>query len=104
MVVILLIYIQDGRISKPQSWPYLFFVIIIPPVSWRFLRTPLEFIVGVSLLAACAVHSAGGAYNLLTMIYTWPWLIGAVLLIPAGIAEHRRFLDLSQQLNSASEV
>lgn len=92
-----IVFISDGRITEPDWWPYLFFVALLPFVTWRFLRTPLEFVVGVGLLAACAVHSTGGAYNL-RQIFTWPWFIGAIALIPLGIGEHRRFLALSQQL------
>ncbi len=94
---IFIVFIANGRITEAAFWPYLFFVALLPLVTWRFLRTPLEFIVGVSLLAACAVHSMGGAYHL-REIYTWPWLIGSLALIPLGISEHRRFLEISQQL------
>ncbi len=91
------VFISDGRITEPDWWPYLFFVALLPFVTWRFLRTPLEFVVGVGLLAACAVHSTGGAYAL-SQVFTWSWFVGALALIPLGISEHRRFLALSQQL------
>lgn len=97
----------NGDINEPEMWVYLAFVILLPFVSWRFLRTPLEFIVGVFLLAACAVHGSGGAYSLFSgeltaVLPTWSSFIGALVLIAIGWQEHRRFQQLAAQMQAES--
>lgn len=110
-VLVFALYIVTGNILQPESWAYLLFVALLAPVTWRFFRTPAEASVGIFLMAACAVHSAGGAYSLLyrqemesvilnviLMLVTWTPLLFAGVLIVQGLAEHRRFRALAAQL------
>ncbi|MFO7323286.1 MAG: hypothetical protein DIU68_016270 [Chloroflexota bacterium] len=97
-------------INNPGNWIYLAFVVLMPVLTWRYLRTPLEFIVGVFLLSACAVHGAGGAYSLAPEDFSleamskvapaWPAFIGAVVLIGVGLREHRYFQELTSRLKA----
>jgi hypothetical protein len=106
-------YIVSGHILNPQTWSYLFFAALIAPVTWRFFRTPAEGSVGIFLMAACAVHSVGGAYSLFyrnnmdnilldvgMMAATWTPLLFAGVLVLQGIAEHRRFRALASELGA----
>lgn len=107
---VLVVQVQLGRITEPRFWPYMIIVALIPLIAWRFLRTTSEFIVGVFLLAASAVTSVGGAYTLgvvglrpengLLFVFV---PIAAVTLIVLGLAEHRRFRTLRDQLNAHQE-
>jgi hypothetical protein len=94
-------FIASGGIAKPQGWLYLLFVAIMPWIAWRYLRTVNEFVVGVFLLCACAVTSAGGAYGLLG----WWWVgLFAVVMLYMGIIEHRKFRKLAAQLQAQRTV
>ncbi|WP_338257233.1 hypothetical protein [Dictyobacter halimunensis] len=95
------VFILLGGPTKPQGWLYLFFVALMPWISWRYLRTSNEFVVGVFLLCACAVTSAGGSYGLLG----WWWVgLVALLMVYAGIVEHRRYGRLVAQLQAQRMV
>ncbi len=106
-------FVVNGSAGKPESWPYLFFVALLTPVTWRFFRTPAEISVGLFLMAACAVHSVGGAYSLLykpdmnnivldtgMMVVTWVPFFYAGILVVQGIREHRRFRELTAELGA----
>ena len=105
-----LFVILNGQLGAPQTWVYLAFVVAMPFLTWRFLRTPMEFIVGVFLLAACAVHGAGGAYTLIPSAWTlhtlgpvaatWSPFIGSFVLIAVGLREHRDFQKLAAQMQT----
>lgn len=110
-VSIIVLVLTRGNLDSAEDWIYLFFVAAMPLITWRFLRTPLEFIVGVFLLAACAVHGAGSAYSLLPngdispgelgkIAATWSPFIGAFVLILLGIREHRDFQELRHKMES----
>jgi hypothetical protein len=112
-VLVLVFFTITGAATHPDSWPYMFFVILLAPVTWRFFRTPAEISVGLFLMAACAVHSVGGAYSLLykpymgnimldagMMFVTWVPSFYAVILIMQGIREHRRFRELAAELGA----
>jgi hypothetical protein len=111
--LIFAVYILNGAITNPRSWSYLFFVALLGPATWRFFRTPAEASVGIFLIAACAVHSVGGAYSLLyhphmgnivldvgAMVVTWVPFFYAGVLIVQGITEHRRFQTLAAELGA----
>lgn len=103
-VVILATQFQTGRAADPRYWPYMLFVAATPLIAWRFLRTQAEFIVGVFLLCACALTSAGGAYALSNIGLLFIFVpIASLALIVLGIREHRAFLQLSAQLRALQE-
>jgi hypothetical protein len=107
---VIVVQVQAGRLTEPRFWPYILIVALIPLIAWRFLRTTSEFIVGVFLLAASAVTSAGSAYtfggtalrpdNALLFVFV---PIAAIALIVVGLAEHRRFRTLRDQLRVHGE-
>jgi len=77
---------------------YLAVVVALPVVVWRWLRTPLEFIVGVFLLCEAALAFTGRAYGFSLGTVMFP--IAAAALIVMGLRDHRRFLQLQVELRS----
>lgn len=75
---------------------YIAVVLALPMVVWRWLRTPLEFIVGVFLLCQAALAFAGRTYDFSLGTAVFP--IAAVALIAIGLRDHRRFLRLQAEL------
>src|SRR5690606_8654748 len=84
----------------PLQWDvgtvgYLAYVAAMPLLVWLFMRTPLEFIVGVFLVAQAALVLAGGSYRL------WeqpPAPSGGVALLVGGGSERREFWRLELEL------
>ncbi|BFI96462.1 MAG: hypothetical protein RSP_19720 [Rhodanobacter sp.] len=76
--------------------------------GWRWLRTPLDFVVGAFLFCQAAVSCAGFAYPvvgtvvaaanpplaLLALLFP----LAAALLVARGVADHRRFRSLRERL------
>jgi len=84
---------DDG--PSPGQWGYLSIVAVMPWLVWRFMPTPLEFIVGVFLLAQAAMMLAGSHYAL----WEQPQLpLAAVALMAVGLREHREFRRLRASL------
>ncbi|MBE3558212.1 MAG: hypothetical protein IMW89_03185 [Ktedonobacteraceae bacterium] len=90
-------FIWLGGLREPSGWLYLLFCAVMPWIAWRYLRTPNEFTVGIFLLCACAVTSAGGAYGLL--YGSWAAFF-SVLMLLKGIDEHRKFRALAIRLQA----
>lgn len=68
----------------------------LPMIVWRWLRTPLEFIVGVFLLCQAALAFAGRSYGFGLGTAVFP--IASVALILTGLRDHRRFLQLQAEM------
>jgi hypothetical protein len=92
-----------GRLAPlgDQSWDlsttgYLAVVAALPVVVWRWLRTPLEFIVGVFLLCQAALAFSGRTYGFGLETAAFP--IAAVALVVAGARDHARFVRLRSEL------
>jgi hypothetical protein len=81
---------------------YLAVVLALPLIVWRWLRTPLEYIVGVFLLCQAAVAFHGKTYGLDLGTAMFP--IAAVALIVIGVRDHRRFLRLQTELRGVLGV
>lgn len=77
---------------------YMVAVAALPLVVWCWLRTPLEFIVGVFLVCQAALALSGRAYGFSVETAVFP--IAAVALIVAGVREHARFVRLRAELAS----
>lgn len=84
---------------EPAILGYLAFVVALPPLVWFFMRTPLEFIAGVFLVAQAAVILAGGHYELGRQPQA---PIAAVVLIALGIRQHLQFKHLQRELAELS--
>lgn len=87
---------------------YLVLLWLLVVAAWRWLRSPLDFIVGVFLFCQAAVVSAGSYYPLIGMTDTpqeWQMSLIALMFPLAGLAmivngvrEHRQFQQLRQRL------
>jgi hypothetical protein len=80
---------------------YLAFVAAMPFLVWRYLRTPLEFIVGVFLLAQAAVVLGGGRYELGEQLQA---PIASLVLIGLGAWEHWSYRKLERRLGEVGRV
>jgi hypothetical protein len=74
---------------------YLAIVAVMPVLVWHFMKTPLEFIVGVFLVCQAALMLGGTSYAL----WEQPQApIAAVALVGLGIKQHLEFLSLRSEL------
>ena len=80
---------------------YVVFVAAMPFLVWRYLRTPLEFIVGVFLLAQAAVVLGGGRYELGEQLQA---PIASLVLVGLGAWEHRSYRKLERRLGEVGGV
>ena len=88
----------SGRLAHPEPVAgYLAFVVAMPVITWLFLPTTEEFLVGILLLCQSAVLAAGAHYTLSSQ----PYAIGfALLAILAGWKQHRDFVVLQRELSA----
>lgn len=87
---------------------YLALIWLLVLATWRWLRSPLDFIVGVFLFCQAAMVSAGGSYPMVGMTHTHEAMLMSLValifplaglaMIASGIAEHRQFRVLRQHL------
>jgi hypothetical protein len=101
-------FIALGGLAHSQGWIYVFFVLVMPWVAWRYLRSADEFTVGVFLLCASAVTGAGGAYGPIysswwTLMSTWAAMC-SLWLLSSGMREHRQFRKLEIQFQELHKV
>lgn len=76
---------------------YLALVAVMPALVWFFMKTPLEFIVGVFLVCQAALMLAGSSYEL----WQQPQApIAAVALVVVGVKQHRDFRRLRRELEA----
>jgi hypothetical protein len=84
------------------SWsivlPYLVYCAVTPWIAWRYLRTTNEFMVGLFLLLASAITSAGFVPDRLLFTAILP--LYSVALIVFGLKEHRQFQALAARLRA----
>jgi cell shape-determining protein MreD len=89
----------SGRPVPEPGWlalaGYIAFVAALPFLVLFFLWTPLEYIIGIFLIAQAAVVVAGGHYVLGQQIQA---PVAAVVLIALGLAQHREFRLLEHRL------
>lgn len=79
----------------PPWLGYLAFVAAMPVLVYRFMRTPLEYVAGVFLVAQAAAVLAGGHYEL----WQQPQVpLVAVALVVLGAREHREFRAVRREL------
>ncbi|HEX5314685.1 MAG TPA: hypothetical protein VFX38_07275 [Gammaproteobacteria bacterium] len=87
---------------------YLALIWFLVLATWRWLRSPLDFIVGVFLFCQAALICVGRSYPLIWLTHTREALLmsliaamfplAALAMIAAGIGDHRRFLRLRTRL------
>jgi hypothetical protein len=73
-------------------------VALLPLIVWRWLRTPLEFIVGVFLLCQAAVAFTGQTYAFGPTTVVFP--LAAIALVVVGWRDHRRFIRLQTEMRA----
>src|SRR5699024_5606021 len=96
------------RAWTPGLLGYLALVWLLVLATWRWLRSPLDFIVGVFLFCQAALLCAGRAYPVIGTAQAHQALPMALLallfplaglcMIVVGMRDHRRFLDLRRRL------
>ncbi|HEL2980153.1 TPA: hypothetical protein UMB92_003028 [Stenotrophomonas maltophilia] len=77
---------------------YLAVVVLLPWVVWRWLRTPLEFIVGVFLLCQAALAFTGQTYGFDPSTAVFP--MASIALIVVGWRDHQRFQRLQVEMRA----
>ncbi len=78
--------------------PYLIFCLVTPWIAWRYLRTDNELMVGVFLLFASAITSAGFVPDLALFTAILP--LYSSIMIAVGLKEHRQFQVLAARLRA----
>jgi hypothetical protein len=93
---VLWVTVERGRGVPPAGvLGYLAIVALLPVLVWYFMRTPLEFIVGVFLVCQAALMLGGTSYAL----WEQPQApIAAVVLVVLGIKQHLDFRSLRRDL------
>lgn len=84
-----------------QAWDlgllaYQFLVLALPLIAWFCLRNPIDFAVGVFLVCQAALASRGDSYALWSSALIFP--AAAMLMIVAGIRDHRQFHLVEMQI------
>lgn len=112
-VVLLVAIVLTVSVALDHAWTagaigYLILVWLLVLAAWRWLRSPLDFFVGVFLFCQAALLCAGSAYPILgttpargalpMALLALLFPLAALALIGFGVRDHRRFLDLSQRL------
>jgi len=115
LLVAVAITASIGMAARQHAWSlpvgmlgYLALVWLLVLAAWRWLRSPLDFIVGTFLFCQAALISAGGFYPLIGTTHTHQAMLMslvalmfplvALAMIARGIAEHRQFRELRQRL------
>jgi hypothetical protein len=114
VVVLVALAITTGLAMAPWeqldagALGYLALIWLLVLATWRWLRSPLDFIVGVFLFCQAALVSAGRSYPLVGTTHTHEAMLMSLValifplaglaMIASGIAEHRQFRVLRQHL------
>ncbi|MEX0891742.1 MAG: hypothetical protein WEB88_06180 [Gemmatimonadota bacterium] len=81
--------------NHPGVLGYLAYVGVMPLLVWYFMRTPLEFVVGVFLVAQAALMFVGEHYSLWEQVQA---PIAGVVLMAIGVKQHLDFRALERDL------
>lgn len=115
LLLALAITVGLGFAARPHPWSlppgmigYLALLWLLVLAAWRWLRSPLDFIVGVFLFCQAAMVSAGAYYPLIGTTHTpqatqmslvaLMFPLAALVMIANGVREHRQFQQLRQRL------
>lgn len=99
--VVILVVVLGETLASPGATltagtlGYLAYIAAMPVLVWFFMRTPLEFIAGVFLVAQAALMLGGGNYQLGQQPQA---PIAAVVLIVVGIRQHLDYRDVRRRL------
>lgn len=87
---------EPSNLRTFETLGYLACVAAMPLLVWFFMRTTMEFVVGVFLVAQAAMMLGGGSYQLGQQLQA---PVVALALIAVGVRQHFEFLDLSRRLD-----
>jgi len=85
--------------SQPWTLPtvaYLLTLLAMPPIAWLCSRSPLDLVVGIFLVCQAALAFRAQPYALWSSAAVFP--LAALLVIHAGLRDHRRFRDIEAQI------
>jgi hypothetical protein len=81
--------------SDPGMVGYLVFIAAMPVLVWYFMQTPLEFIIGVFLVAQAGLALVGAHYDLGDQLQA---PIAGLVLMVIGVKQHLEFRTLDRSL------
>jgi hypothetical protein len=93
---IMLTVIVHQRLAFQHWWPLLVFLLVTPWIAWRYLRSWIEYLLGLFLLLASALTSIGQSGEVRFTLFV-AFLL-ALLGILLGLAEHLRFRLLVDEM------
>jgi hypothetical protein len=102
LAVLIVLHVLFYRGAWSTGLPYLVFCLVTPWIAWRYLRTDNELMVGLFLLFASAITSAGFVPDLALFTAILP--LYSVILITVGTKEHRQFQALAARLRARQRV
>ena len=85
--------------DDPWVAGYLAWIAAMPVLVWYFMRTPLEFIVGVFLMAQAALALVGVYYSVGQQLQA---PIAGLVLMVIGVREHLEFRSLHREIVAVS--
>jgi hypothetical protein len=80
---------------------YMLTILLLPYIVWRWLRSPLDFAVGVFLLCQAALAFDGRSYPLWSSALVFP--IASLILINLGIRDHKKFRVVEAEIRGIIE-
>lgn len=116
LVVTLVIVVLVTRAILADTWPhlppgviaYVVLLWLLPIAVWRWLPSPLDYVVGVFLFCQAAFVCIGRAYPLVGLAHdrdaallslaALEFPLAALAMIVAGVIQHRRFIVLEHSL------
>lgn len=103
VIIMLGVLLDDESVPLPkttlEAGLYLAILVAIPLIAWRWLRTPIELVVGTFLLCQAALAGKGGSYPLWSTALIF--LPAGVMMIASGVRDHQRFRVLQKRIRSA---
>jgi hypothetical protein len=91
---------RRGVPADPGMVGYVVFVGAMPLLVWYFMRTPLEFIIGVFLVAQAGLALAGVHYELGDQLQA---PVAGLVLMVIGVKQHLEFRTLDRSLRQMDD-
>jgi hypothetical protein len=95
--IVIFVFTRGGLGLGWEIYGYLAFVIALPVLVWFFMRTWMEFVIGVFLVAQAAVVLAGGNYELGQQPQA---PIVAAIAVAWGVKEHLDYRRIRERMQA----